>query len=330
VDSRQFPGVQDVSAAAQHCDGHGAVLRMCAQSARSVKTAMKLIIFGAGNIGKRCIETCSTADEILAVADNRSIFRSVYGHRIIRPAEICDYEFDKIIIAIDDSAFKGMGIAEDITKQLLGMGIERDRLQLHNIRQYDPMFKPRSLFLREWAAENPPVDAESFVAEAGVYRGEFASVINECFPNNKLLLFDSFVGFSAEDIEAETSDEAKKWLSPENTANHAKGSEKMTLLRCPHYRNAAVRKGYIPKTLDGLENERYWFVNLDMDLYSPTLSALKYFLPRIIPGGMLCLHDYYCDDLPGIKQAVFEVALPADFIRVPVGDGYSLALIRSK
>jgi O-methyltransferase len=34
------------------------------------------------------------------------------------------------------------------------------------------------------------------VAELGVYRGDFASIINALFPDRKLYLFDTFRGFA--------------------------------------------------------------------------------------------------------------------------------------
>ena len=41
------------------------------------------------------------------------------------------------------------------------------------------------------------------VAELGVYRGDFAKIINEAFPDRKLFLFDTFEGFSGEDISVD-------------------------------------------------------------------------------------------------------------------------------
>ena len=45
-----------------------------------------------------------------------------------------------------------------------------------------------------------------------------------------------------------------------------------------------VRQGYVPETLNGLEDERFAFVLLDLDLYKPTLASLEFFYGRIHPG----------------------------------------------
>jgi O-methyltransferase len=41
------------------------------------------------------------------------------------------------------------------------------------------------------------------VAELGVYRGNFAKIINEAFPDRKLYLFDTFEGFDERDVNVE-------------------------------------------------------------------------------------------------------------------------------
>src|SRR5690554_2814099 len=41
------------------------------------------------------------------------------------------------------------------------------------------------------------------VAELGVYKGDFSKLISEIFPDRKIYLFDTFEGFSQDDIEIE-------------------------------------------------------------------------------------------------------------------------------
>ena len=42
---------------------------------------------------------------------------------------------------------------------------------------------------------------EGDCAEVGVYKGDFASVINRYFPKRRLYLFDTFKGFDARELE---------------------------------------------------------------------------------------------------------------------------------
>ena len=46
---------------------------------------------------------------------------------------------------------------------------------------------------------------EGSVAECGVYKGEFAKRINQCFPDRNLYLFDTFEGFDIRSIKSELS-----------------------------------------------------------------------------------------------------------------------------
>ncbi|HCT91620.1 MAG TPA: hypothetical protein DF613_09630, partial [Lachnospiraceae bacterium] len=55
------------------------------------------------------------------------------------------------------------------------------------------------LFAEEIRTANLP----GAVAELGVYRGDFAIEINRLFPDRTLYLFDTFTGFSPEDMAAE-------------------------------------------------------------------------------------------------------------------------------
>ncbi|MDR1955915.1 MAG: TylF/MycF family methyltransferase [Treponema sp.] len=48
------------------------------------------------------------------------------------------------------------------------------------------------------------------VAELGVYRGDFAKIINIAFPDRKLYLFDTFEGFDKRDIKTELENKYSK------------------------------------------------------------------------------------------------------------------------
>ena len=74
----------------------------------------------------------------------------------------------------------------------------------------------------------------------------------------------------------------------------------------PFPEQAVIRRGYFPDTAAGLEQERFCLVSLDADLYAPILSGLIFFYPRLVPGGMILLHDYNNERFRGARQAVEE------------------------
>ncbi len=61
--------------------------------------------------------------------------------------------------------------------------------------------------------------------------------------------------------------------------------------------------GWLPQSLEGIEERQYRFVHLDVDLYEPTKGALRYFYPRLVPGGIIVSDDY---GWPGGRKAFDE------------------------
>ena len=52
-----------------------------------------------------------------------------------------------------------------------------------------------------------------------------------------------------------------------------------------------------------VENNKYKFVHLDVDLYKPTLESLDYVFDKIIENGILITDDYETPLFPGNKKA---------------------------
>ena len=58
----------------------------------------------------------------------------------------------------------------------------------------------------------------------------------------------------------------------------------------------------MPSVPDGA----YRLVNLDTDLYESTLACLRYFGPRMSPGGVVIVADYSAGKCPGVMKATTE------------------------
>ena len=160
-------------------------------------------------------------------------------------------------------------------------------------------------------------DVPGTAAELGVYRGFFARCINQLLPDRKLYLFDSFEGFGEEACATEAFQAAHR-----NTA-----VEKVLAIM-PHPESITVKPGFFPGSLDGLE-ERFCLVSLDVDFYQTTLEGLRYFWPRLSPGGYLLLHDWGSPKLPGVAEALwdYEAEIGRKLPAVPLCDmGGSLVL----
>jgi hypothetical protein len=291
---------------------------------------MKVIVFGAGHFGRLYAEQEKTA-EIIAYADNDAESRrarggvtSFLGHKLISPYEISQYEYDRIVICVDDDTstairLEGAQAMDSIFGQLLSLGIDQRKIAVHNVLYFNSR---RTLDLKRLSECLENVDGA--VAECGVLRGHFAAYINRYFQNRRLYLFDTFTGFDERDTVNE-SDAIKKWLDVYG-GFYLPGNTDIVSARCPFPENLVFKKGYVPDTFAGLENERFAFVNLDMDLYLPELNALRFFVPRLSKGGVILLHDYFNPSLHGVKQAVDEFSSEYDFVRIPTGDEFTIAL----
>ena len=143
------------------------------------------------------------------------------------------------------------------------------------------------------------------VAECGVFQGAFASLINKFFSDRKCYLFDTFEGFDDRDITVEKTIHNSDFMEERNLAFFSNTSVSNVLSRIRYPDKIVLKKGYVPNTFEGIEDE-FCFVHLDMDLYAPMFEALKFFYPRMVKGGALLLHDYYVQDLPGVRKAVVD------------------------
>lgn len=129
------------------------------------------------------------------------------------------------------------------------------------------------------------------MAEAGVYRGGTAAIMLAASARKRLHLFDTFAGLP----HGEGRFRAGEWSgSVEDVSrNLAEWEGRFELHR-----------GFFPDSARGLEDLRFSFVHLDLDLYDSTIAALEWFWPRIAKGGILLSHDYPLVD--GVVRAFHE------------------------
>lgn len=136
---------------------------------------------------------------------------------------------------------------------------------------------------------------EGDIAEVGVYEGSSTRTICEAKGDKRLHVCDTFAGL------------------PEPTSED-RGVEKQGCYACSleairaylaGFPNVEYHVGFCPDSVRGvLDDTRFCFVHLDLDLYSSTKQCLEYFFPRLVPGGILVSHDYSL--LDGVRQAFTE------------------------
>lgn len=147
-------------------------------------------------------------------------------------------------------------------------------------------------------------------AELGVYKGATAKLICEAKGDKELHLFDTFEGL------------------PEVSGHDVRFSQKMFSIsaenvrkRLAGYQNVHIHQGLFPATGKPVENHRFAFVHLDLDIYQSTREALEFFYPRLVPGGILITHDYPSSAGVSLAFTEFMSDKPEQIIGLPLSQG---------
>ena len=137
--------------------------------------------------------------------------------------------------------------------------------------------------------------------EVGCFEGGSTKLICEAKGENSLFVFDTFEGLP----EVNEIDKSKKKFE----CNFKKGQycsdyeDVKSYLK--EYKNVFIKKGIFPKEgFKLVENKKFIFVHLDVDLYKSTKDCLKFLYPRMEKGGVLISHDY--STAKGVKIAFEE------------------------
>ena len=279
---------------------------------------MNVLIYGAGQTGEQVYHNIKKQHNVIGFLDGnlekqgRKIgdVEVLGGVDVIKGKQI---KYDKIYI--------GSIFWKDIKKLLLDNDVSESKIVIEIPE--DVGSPTRTIFLENYAKL---WDGCSYaVAEGGVFRGEFAAVINRCFPQSKLYLFDTFQGFDKRDISLEE----EKDYSHLSQSVFSNTSEELVLSKMKFKDNVEIHKGYFPESAQKV-SDSFCFVNLDFDLYQPILEGIRFFWPQMVKQSVLLIHDYYNMALPGVKEAVrdYEAECKYSILKMPIGDGQSIALIK--
>lgn len=162
-------------------------------------------------------------------------------------------------------------------------------------------------------------------AELGVHQGETAKAIHYMDKDRTFYLFDTFEGFSQEDLKQENqtddrfSTEMFADTSLEEVKKYINGND-----------NLNFKPGFFPKTAIGLESEKFALVHIDADLYAPTAEALDFFYERLNEGGVIIVHDYN-HNWDGIPKAIndFMESIPESLIELSDWQGSAMIVKNS-
>lgn len=316
---------------------------------------MGIYVWGTGCGAAELMERGFPAERITAFVDSFPGSREFLGKPVLLPEELPVSDCDLLIVTIrhadavaERCAHLGLPVrrclylkdsvvlsdrnaaSESTAKALLGEELLQKLLPRQRLIPQPEQLRDSRLSPQELGSDYARLatlellcrrleQVPGAAAELGVYRGSFARCINHLLPRRTLYLFDSFQGF-APDSGAGAAFQA----AHENT------SVAQVLEALPYPEQAVLKPGFFPESLNGLE-DRFCLVSLDVDFETATLEGLRYFWPRLSPGGYLMLHDWGHPGLPGVAKALEQyqqelgVSLPA----VPLPDlGGTLVLCK--
>ena len=291
---------------------------------------MEVYVYGTGCGAGELIDRALPAERVAAFVDSAPSAPAFLGRPVITPEALAARNYDLVIVTTRQ--------AEAVAARCEALGIDAERLLfLKNnfaLRDRNRCYeRAEALLGRDFLeklrvsqrliraplwSERETLDARELdndyvrlktlealcreldglpgaAAELGVYRGGFARCISALLPDRPLYLFDTFEGFD----EGEAAPYGRGF-----TEAHKNTAAERVLAILPHPERAVLRPGLFPGSAEGLEDERFALVSLDVDLEESTYQGLCWFLPRMVPGGYLLLHDYNNPRLPGARAAV--------------------------
>ncbi len=277
-----------------------------------LKTA---VLFGAGQAGAAVLRLLY-GYEPLCFADNDEKKRGgeFCSLPVLSAAEALALGPDCVFICVTDAAR-----AAQMRAQLDGLGCAAEVRDALSLRVFDARAAAARLLAERISARGVGGDA----AELGVYRGEFAALINAALPERRLHLFDTFTGFDAADVAAERA----LGLSAAGTGDFSATARETVERRLPRPEQAVFHVGRFPESFAGCEGLRFCLVSIDADLYAPTAAALPLFYDRLSIGGAIIVHDAFGLQYPGAGRALEEFCAARGLTPVPAADIHGSAIL---
>ena len=294
-----------------------------------------VMIFGAGQAGQMAAAWLPADQKLDGFIDNNEKLQGsiIDGIPVYSPDEAFRNRVpDRILLAIINRE-----ACKQIKDRLTDAGFTGEICTVHELRSKIDM---RLASLRLLAKQIRERDVPGSIAELGVYQGAFAAELNRLFPERRLYLFDTFEGFAEEDLITERKLGGRNAFAV--AGDFSDTSVKIVLGKMSDPAHVYICQGRFPESLaqgavsangdvtvtaDDLNTEHFAGVSLDTDLYEPTMAGLRYFYPRLNPGGFILLHDYHSTQYPGVHRAAVEFFNEYGLYCTPIPDLHGTAVI---
>lgn len=292
---------------------------------------MRVLVWGCGDYGHRILPQLIKMNNINIVGyvdSNPDLWgKNIGTFTIYKPGDIPQFNLDQVLIAVNSPS-----CVSDIKKQLINMNFPIEKIiDIFSDKDYfDLLIDQRINFIQGYANWIYSKNVMGAVAECGVFRGDSAKYINKYFYDRRLYLCDTFEGFDTNDLNDEIENNKGTFQNSRfvNQSYFSETSIDLVMSKMIKQENVVIKQGYFPETMKDVE-DKFVFVNLDMDLYIPMLEGLRYFGGKMSKYGCILLHDYFSAEFKRVEMAVndYEHEIGRELIKFPIGDGCSLAII---
>jgi hypothetical protein len=192
----------------------------------------------------------------------------------------------------------------------MGLDLSFKRKRKHKIDPWvhEPEFerlyeiiKPRTLVTKDrcfsiyqWTRYALRLDGQ--LAEVGVYKGGTAYMTAALCPDKKFYLFDTFAGMP----------ETNKSVDYHNKGEFADTSLDGVQDFLKDYMNLSFHQGFFPESAHDVQEDKFCYIHVDVDIYQSTLACLEYFYPKLVSGGVMVFDDYEWKHCGGVRKALDE------------------------
>jgi len=191
-----------------------------------------------------------------------------------------------------------------------------------------PVLTPRynlARFLSHYELFKKIAEVPGVIVDMGVYRGAsvftWAKLCEIFCPTDvrkTVYGFDTFEGFASIQVQ-DGKENAEQDVRPGGYFGGTSIENDLAMAQqamdqdrhLSHVPRIQLVKGDVAQTVPAFTREKgnglhIALLNLDMDLYQPTLTALEHFVPLMSPGGIIVLDEYAVDTFGGETKAVDE------------------------
>lgn len=184
-------------------------------------------------------------------------------------------------------------------------------------QQPDTWIRWRS-YVVQWAAHHA-MRLEGDFVECGVNRAflsmsAMTSVDFKQATDRHFYLFDTYCGLVPKQVSADDAAAYRNRYT--DTYDFVRDTFR-------DWSNVTVVRGVVPDSLSMVPIGRVAYLSIDMNCVKPEIDAMKYFWPRMTPGGVIILDDYGFPGHEAQKRAAdgFAVTVGVKVLTLPTGQG---------